>query len=165
MQGLSSPFVIHALEEVITGGAGNSNEPPIGIYRSGTAIKKFFMGCGVEMSIGSMQSRLSATQETLHDLMHRENGVAAIERIITTVADPRYYETDPSKGVAVIEHLNRVLEVEGFVLSIVNGKAALLTKQGGSVTVSAIATKTALLDFDTVQRDIERSLQSVDDAS
>jgi hypothetical protein len=42
----------------------------------------------------------------------------------------------------------------------VNGKAALLQREGGSVTVAAIIAKTALLDFDTVQRDIERAMQS-----
>ncbi len=163
MQGRFSPFVIHALVEVITGGAVNDSTPPIGLYRSGTNIQRFFMSCGVDMRIGSMKSRTDATTDALREVMDREDGAVVMARIITTVADPRLYVSEPAKGEAVIEHLNRMLEADGMAVSIVNGKAALLAREGGSVTVSAIIAKTALLDFDTVQRDVERALQSVKD--
>ena len=163
MQGRFSIFVINALVEVITGGAGNDSTPPIGIYRSGTKIKSFFMGCGIDMQIGSMKSRTDATTDALREAMNREDGDAVIARVITTVADPRQYIAEPEKGEAVIEHLNRALEADGFTVSIANGKAVLLNREAGSVTVSAIIAKTALLDFDTVQRDVERAQQSIKD--
>ena len=163
MQGRFSIFVINALVEVITGGAGNDSTPPIGIYRSGTKIQKFFMGCGVDMSVGPMKSRTDATTDALREAMNREDGDTVIARIITAVADPRQYISEPEKGEAVFEHLNQVLEADGLAVSIVNGKSALLQKEGGSVTVAAIIAKTALLDFDTVQRDVERAMQSTKD--
>lgn len=163
MQGQFSPFVINALVEVITGGAGNDNAPPIGIYRSGTKIKSFFMGCGIDMQIGSMKSRTDATTDALREAMNREDGDAVIARVITTVADPRHYISDPTKGEAVIEHLNQALEADGLRVKIVNGKAVLLSGEGEGAMVSAIIAKTALLDFDTVHRDVERALQSIKD--
>lgn len=163
MQGKFSIFVINALVEVITGGSGNDNRPPIGIYRSGTKIKSFFMGCGIDMQIGPMKSRTDATTDTLREAMNREDGDAVIARIITTVANPREYISEPAKGEAVIEHLNQVLEADGFAVSIANGKAVLLNSAKGSVTVSAIIAKTALLDFDTVQRDVERAQRNIKD--
>ena len=163
MQGRFSIFVINALVEVITGGAGNDSTPPIGIYRSGTKINSFFMGCGIDMQIGSMKSRTDATTDALREAMNREDGDAVIARVITTVADPRQYIAEPEKGEAVIEHLNRALEANGFTVSIANGKAVLLNRAAGSVTVSAIIAKTALLDFDTVQRDVKRAQQSIKD--
>jgi hypothetical protein len=80
-----------------------------------------------------------------------------------TIADSRHYISNPSKGEAVIERLNQALEADGFGVNIVNGKAVLLSREGGSVTVSAIIAKTALLNFDTVQRDVERAQQSIKD--
>ena len=117
MQGRFSIFVINALVEVITGGAGNDSTPPIGIYRSGTKINSFFMGCGIDMQIGSMKSRTDATTDALREAMNREDGDAVIARVITTVADPRQYIAEPKKGEAVIEHLNRALEANGFTVS------------------------------------------------
>ena len=95
MQDRFSIFVIDALVDVITGGAGNDNTPPIGIYRTGPTIVKFFMGCGIEMDIG-MKSRVAATTDALRAAADRKDGHVVITRVITTVADPRHYINDPS---------------------------------------------------------------------
>lgn len=55
-----SPFVINALDRHHMGGGGNDRTEPIGIYRSGPKIEKFFLDCGVNMHIGT-GGRLSAT--------------------------------------------------------------------------------------------------------
>ena len=47
--------------------------------------------------------------------------------------------------------------------TIVSGKPQLATRQAGGAIVSAIIEKTALLNFDTVQLDITRALNSVGD--
>jgi hypothetical protein len=154
-----SGFIIGALAEVITGGSGNDLTPPIGIYRSGPKIQQFFLDCGINMGIGT-SSRVPATTEALRSAAHDPR---AIERIILRVADPRDYLNEPEKGQAVLERLNAALEADGFAVTIVGGKPQLVTKQASGAIVAAFAQKTAILDFDTVQRDIGRALASVAD--
>lgn len=69
MSGRFSPFVIKALTDLITGGAGRRPDvtEPIGIYRSGPKIEALFLDCGLDMRIGS-SSRLPATTQFLRDL-------------------------------------------------------------------------------------------------
>lgn len=156
-----SAFIIGALAEVITGGSGMGNDmtEPVGIYRSGTRIQQFFLDCGIDMSIGG-SSRVPATQEALRRAFHDEQ---AIVRIILRVADPRDYLNQPEKGRAVVERLNAALEADGLAVTIVNGRPQLVERQASGVVVSAFAEKTAILDFDTVQRDIARALASAAD--
>lgn len=156
-----SPFIIGALAEVITGGSGMGNDvtEPVGIYRSGTKIQQFFLDCGIDMSIGA-SSRVPATQEALRRAFHDEQ---AIVRVILRVADPRDYLNQPEKGRAVVERLNAALEADGLALAIVGGRPQLVERQASGVVVSAFAEKTAILDFDTVQRDIARALASATD--
>ena len=154
-----SPFIIGALAEVITGGSGNGMETPIGIYRSGPKIQQFFLDCGINMSIGS-SSRVPAATEALRGAFHDDQAIA---RIIQRVADPRDYLGEPEKGQAVVERLNAALEADGMAVTIVSGKAQLVERQSSGAVVSAFAAKTAILDFDTVQRDITRALASAND--
>lgn len=154
-----SPFIIGALAEVITGGSGNGMETPIGIYRSGPKIQQFFLDCGINMSIGTI-SRVPAATEALRGVFHDHQAIA---RIIQRVADPRDYLGEPEKGQAVVERLNAALEADGMAVTIVNGKAQLVERQSSGAVVSAFAAKTAILDFDTVQRDITRALASAAD--
>jgi hypothetical protein len=157
-----SPFVLRALIDVITGGYPNSPTPPVGIYRSGSEIEQFFLDCGLDMRVGSM-SRVPATTDFLRQVWSSSNHGAAIERLILRVADPRDYLSEPEKGQAVIERLNAALEADGYAVMIVAGKPQLVTRQAGGAIVAAVIEKTALLDFDTVQRDITRALNSAAD--
>jgi hypothetical protein len=156
-----SPFIIGALADVITGGSGMGDDltAPVGIYRSGTRIQQFFLDCGIDMSIGG-SSRVPATQEALRRSLHDEQ---AIVRIILRVADPRDYLNQPEKGRAVVERLNAALEADGLAVAIVGGRPQLVERHASGVVVSAFAEKTAILDFDTVQRDIARALASATD--
>ena len=157
-----SPFVLRALVDVITGGSGNDTAPPVGIYRSGPQIEQFFLDCGLDMRIGAA-SRVPATTDCLRRARARPDGDAAFERVILRVADPRDYLERPEKGQAVIERLNAALEADGYAVMIVGGKPQLVTRQAGGAIVAAVVEKTALLNFDTVQRDITRALNSAAD--
>jgi hypothetical protein len=152
-----SPFVIKALVDTITGGGGNDPTPPIGIYRSGPKIEQFFLDCGIDMRIGQ-GSRLPATTEALRSAARQHNGDELLIRALIRVADPRDYLADESKGHAVVDHLNRVLEADGFAIAIVNGKAHLVPRDAASAAVTAFTTKVRILDFDTVELDIARAL-------
>ena len=157
-----SPFVLRALVDVITGGSANDPTPPVGIYRSGPALEQFFLDCGLDMRVGSA-SRVPATTDCLRQAMAKPEGDAALERVILRVADPRDYSNVPEKGQAVIERLNTALEADGYAVMIVGGKPQLVTRQAGGAIVSAVIQKTAILNFDTVQRDITRALNSAAD--
>ncbi|MGH6841741.1 MAG: hypothetical protein ACREDV_06550, partial [Methylocella sp.] len=154
-----SPFVIKALVDVITGGAHNDPMPPVGIYRSGPKIEQFFLDCGFDMQIGAA-SRVPATTDFLRQVARREDGDAALTRILVRVADPRDYMAEPEKARAVAAHLNEALETDGFAITIVDAKPRLITKQQHGAVTTAFVQKTALLDFDTVQLDIKRALDS-----
>jgi len=157
-----SPFVIKALVDAITGGAGNDQLPPIGIYRSGRKIEQFFLDCGLDMRIGA-SSRVPATTDFLRNTARQWDGDQALERIIARVTDPRDYLAQPEKGQAVLESLNAALQPDGLAVVSVGGKSQLVEKGAAGVSLRAFAEKVALLDFDTVQRDIERALGSVKD--
>ena len=72
MSGEFSPFVIKALVDTITGGAGNDSSPAIGIYGSGPKIEQFFLDCGLDMRIGA-SSRVPATTDFLIEHLWKES--------------------------------------------------------------------------------------------
>lgn len=157
-----SSYVIKALADIITGGGGNDSTPPIGIYRSGPKIERFFLDCGLDMRIGS-SSRVPATADFLRQLANQGNGDEAIKRVILQVSDPREYVSEPDKASVVREHLNRALEPDGLALVVVSGKAHLVEKQATGVIVEPFISKVATLDFDTVQIEIARALPNLKD--
>ena len=162
MTGRFSPFVIKALVDAITGGAGNDTAPPVGIYRSGPKIEEFFLDCGFDMHIGAV-SRTPATLAALRQMAARPEGDELIKRVILKVCDPREYLSDPEKSAAVREHINRALEADGLAVTVVGGKAHLTDRQGGGVIVEPFISKVAVLDFDTVQVEVARAIQNATD--
>jgi hypothetical protein len=114
------------------------------------------------MRVGA-SSRVPATTDFLRNTARQWDGNQALERIIVRVADPRDYLAQPEKGRAVLESLNAALQPDGLAVIMVGGKPQLVEKGAAGVNLKAFAEKVALLDFDTVQRDIERALGSVKD--
>jgi hypothetical protein len=155
-----SPFVIEALVQVISGGAGlNNPEPPIGVYRSGPEIDGFLMGCGIQpVSAGS---RLPSLRASLRAALQHPDADNLIRRAVENVADPRHHTRDPDATQRVLDHLNANLEADGFEVAILNGRA-ILRRRGGSVLIDAFAEKSASLDFDTVSREIDRALRNAE---
>ncbi|MCW8059136.1 abortive infection family protein [Agrobacterium tumefaciens] len=157
-----SPFVIKALTDLITGGAGQGPDvtEPIGIYRSGPKIEALFLDCGLDMRIGS-SSRLPATTQFLRDLAVQWDGDEHMKRVILRVCDPREYLSAPEKAVAVRQHLNAALETDGLAVTIVSGKAHLVERTAAGLIVEPFISKVTKLDFDTVQIEIARALPSL----
>jgi hypothetical protein len=152
-----SPFVIKALVDTITGGGGNDNSTPIGIYRSGPKIEQFFLDCGIDMRIGQ-GGRIGATTDALRLAARQHNGDELLTRALERVADPRDYLADETKGHAVVDHLNRVLDADGHAVVIVNGKAHVVPRGSAGIAVTTFTAKVRVLDFDTVELDIARAL-------
>src|SRR5436305_684629 len=164
MSGKFSTFVIKALVDTITGGAGNDNSPAIGIYRSGPKIEQFFLDCGLDMRIGA-SSRVPATTDFLRQAANHYDGQGDvyITRIIEKVCDPREYLTEPDKATAVREHLNKALAADELAVVIVGGKAVLTRRQSSGTIVEPFIQKVETLDFDTVQMEIARALPNLQD--
>jgi hypothetical protein len=158
----SSSYLIGALVDAITGGAGNDTTPPIGVYRSGTKIERFFLDCGLDMGIGS-SSRVPATTEFLRNVARRPDGDEILKRVLLKLCDPREYISEPEKAAAVREHLNRILEPDGLAVTVVGGKAHLIERIASGVIVEPFISKVATLDFDTVQIEIARALTNLKD--
>lgn len=59
---------IHALAEAVTGGSASDNSNPIGLYRSGPKLERFFGALNIELRIGN-GSRVPA----VIDALTREN--------------------------------------------------------------------------------------------
>lgn len=164
MSGKFSAFVIKALVDTITGGAGNDNSPAIGIYRSGPKIEQFFLDCGLDMRIGA-SSRVPATTDFLRQTANHYDGQGDvyITRIIEKVCDPREYLTEPDKATAVREHLDKALAADQLAVVIVGGKAVLTRRQSSGTIVEPFIQKVETLDFDTVQMEIARALPNLQD--
>ena len=159
MNGRFSPYIIKALVDTISGGAGNDMTPPIGVYRSGPKIEQFFLDCGFDMHIGS-QSRIPATTDALRQIAAGPNGDELIKRAILKVCDPREYLSEPDKAAAVRQHLNGALEADGHAVAVVGGKAHLTDRQGSGIIVEPFISKVAVLDFDTVQVEVARAIDN-----
>lgn len=155
-----SPQTVEALVQVISGGPGNSLEPPIGIYRGGPKLESFMRACGVRMSVGSL-SRLPALTAAIEGVI--EAGDAQILKcVIEAAANPADFISDPEKAGAVLEHLNARLAFDGLALRQRGTKVELVDAQSNAPVVTALTAALAPIDFDTVTRDLERALENAD---
>lgn len=155
-----APQSIEALAMVISGGGGNDTSPPIGIYRSASKLESFVRGCNVAISVGN-GSRLPALIEAL-ERANRGADQKILRNIIERAADPRDFLPDPDKLQAVIEYLNARLAYDGLELQRVGQQVRLGTAGRSSSVVDALVNAAAVIDFDTVNRDIERALASAE---
>lgn len=155
-----APQTIDALAQVISGGGGNDTTPSTGIYRSGPKIESFMRGCNVSMSIGS-GSRLPTLVEAL-ERANRKGDETILRTIAERAADPRDFLDEPAKHRAVIEHLNARLRYDRLELQHIGHRVRLRQAGQSSAVLDALAGTVQVIDFDTVQHDLDRALQNVD---
>jgi Abortive infection C-terminus len=161
-----SPASIQAVSEVISGGSGYSQSPPIGIYRSGPEIERFIRACNVDFKVSG--SRCPSLEECLINLnrgVNNDNFVDAdslLAKIIEAAADPRDFIADPVKGEAVIQYLNKYLAYDGLELAQIGINFKLQNIGRNSAVVNELSKQAAIINFDTVQHDIERALKSAE---
>lgn len=155
-----SPQTIEALAQVISGGSGDSPEPPIGIYRSGPKLESFMRGCGIGMHIGS-GSRLPTLSSALEQA-NREGDPAKLRTIIERSADPRDFADQPAKLQNVLTYLNARLRYDDLELQL-HGRQLRLMKAGtGSAVIEMLSSTVTAIDFDTVQRDLDRAISNAE---
>lgn len=160
MRPLFSSYVVAALTEVITGGSGRGFGPTIGLYRTAYELQEFMRDCGVSFRVES--SRVPSVRDKLNELLFIDPTGKDIARMIEHVADPRAYISEPEKGEAVIDYLNKALDADGFRVSVVRVKACLQKIAGDSAVIDAFGSKAKALDFDTVTREIDRALSNAE---
>ncbi|MGE0565869.1 MAG: abortive infection family protein [Pseudolabrys sp.] len=155
-----SPQTIDALALVISGGGGNDATPPIGLYRSGPKLESFMRSCGVMMSVGA-GSRVPTLVSAIIRAVNEGND-EALTTIIERAADPRDFVQEPEKLEKVLRHLNSYLQHDGYELQN-HGSNSRLIKRGTSASaITSLAATVATIDFDTVQRDLDRALASAE---
>lgn len=158
-----SPATMKALVDVVTGGPGmGSTTPPIGIYRKASEIEGLMMESNLNFQV--VGSRVPALTDYLRQLLDTDpQGGAKLARVIVRAAEPDDYVNHPGSQQAVISHLNRFLARDGLEIVLRNDQPQLVQLGRSGVVVGAISAKAATIDFDTVQRDIKRALDSARD--
>jgi Abortive infection C-terminus len=158
-----SSLVIKALADVVTGGSFTDGGQPIGVYRSGSKIEQLMMDCNLNFRVGS-GSRYPTLLDFLRRTANEQNGAGQIVKVIERVCDPRDYIREPAeKQQATIKHMNLALGPDGYEVVIQSGKAKLRQRNTGALVVDEITAKAAVLDFDTVSREIDRAMKSAMD--
>ena len=155
-----APQTVEALVQVISGGSGNSTEPPIGIYRSAPRLEGFMRAAGARMMVGG-GSRVPTLAAAIEDVMIRGD-VDTLRRIIEAAASPADFIGDPDRLAFVLEHLNARLAFDGLALRRRGTKVELVDAQSNAPVISALASALLPIDFDTVTRDLERALTNAD---
>lgn len=156
-----SPQAIDALADIITGGPGlGGGPPPIGLYRSGPQIEKFMRACNVAFSVSG--SRVPSLVSCLIEINNGYEPDKVLPRIIEAAADPRDFTSDPPRHAAVLDHLNRVLRYDGFELQQQGLKVRLVVAGHVTPVVEQLSGMVETISFDTVQRDLDRALASIE---
>lgn len=156
-----SPQAIDALADIITGGPGlGGGPPPIGLYRSGPQIEKFMRACNVAFSVSG--SRVPSLVSCLIEINNGYEPEKVLPRIIEAAADPRDFTSDPPRHAAVLDHLNLVLRYDGFELQQQGLKVRLVVAGHATPVVEQLSGMVETISFDTVQRDLDRALASIE---
>jgi hypothetical protein len=110
---------LEVLAETVCGGGGGSGAAEYsapGIYRSKSEILSFFARTNVAAK-GQSSTRKWFVLESLQGLNQEPDGdivSAGIERVIARLANPQEYRGDVEILQAVMDHLNKVLRLEGI---------------------------------------------------
>lgn len=156
-----SPQAIDALAEIISGGGAYDGSKPIGLYRSGPQLEKFMRSCNVDFRING--SRVPSLVSCLIDINNGPEPEKALPRIIEAAVDPRDFLKEPERHIAVLDHLNRVLRYDGFELQQQGHSIRLVVAGHATPVIEQLSGIAETISFDTVRRDLDRALASIED--
>ncbi len=150
---------ITALTDVVTGGPGGGPRSPIGLYRSGPELVRFFGSLGLEIHI---DSRMPSVRDLLVEVNKQPLGHEQIINVIEAVADPRDFLDKPETLGGVINHLNQRLQLDNCQLQEIGGRYKVVAV--GTNVVAAVALKKAAekLDLESVQHDFEQAMKQAE---
>lgn len=110
---------LEVIAETICGGGGGSGAAEYsapGVYRSKSEILAFFARANAPAR-GQSSTRKWFVLESLQDLNQESSGdllPAALEKVILRLANPQEYRGDMQITQTVMDHLNRVLSLDGL---------------------------------------------------
>lgn len=158
-----SEQTIDALAEIISGGAANDFEQPVGLYRQGWRIEAWFKGFGVPFD-ATIESRLPATKTAIHCAIFFDSGDGELlRRIIESAADPRDFIKEPERHTAVVDYLNKHLFYDGLKLEPAGRTMRLVEIVAMAAVTGELSAMAAGIDFDTASRDLDRALRAASD--
>jgi len=152
---------VDALAMIISGGSQNDPAPSIGLYRSGWQLTEFFRPFKVEVDL-STHSRLPATKSSIQYMVFLDDQ-GHLKRMIERAADPRDFINDEDRHAKVIDYLNRFLAYDNLKLEMVGHVIKLFEITPTAGVVTAFGAAAEALDFDTVNRDLERAMRSAEE--
>ena len=155
---LIAPQIIVALLDVVTGGPAGGT--PVGIYRSGPLIVRFFRRNGYEDSYGSW-SRVSHTEEKLDEIHRMENGRERILRLVEDAVNPADYVGWEDRLEAAVEYLNRYLRLDGLELRWDGRRHRLYEIAGTTAAVAEAQRAVDALDFEACKLEFERAVANL----
>lgn len=161
-----SPQYIDALTECISGGSAFRNEPPIGIYRSGSELAEFIQSLGYNITHGAVThgfySRVSFLKSFLTNINSKKDGFRQIVNITIRCLDPRDYPNHEDKLEDVLEYLNKYLKYDGLEITRKGTKYSVV-KLGGVTSITEVFEKKArYLSMPSVSADFERAISCID---
>jgi hypothetical protein len=102
---------LEAIAEAICGsgtGAGGGYDSPAP-YRTGSQVRDFFRKAGIEPQ-GISSTRKWFVLESLQII----NGTDSLEKVLLRLSSPKEYRGDSEITQKMIDHLNQILQIEGF---------------------------------------------------
>ncbi len=150
------PRLLQALQEVITGAQGLSDQKSVGIYRSGPDLAAFFRRLNLDFRLGAKQSRCPTAYQFLASL----NGAPQqlLVSVLEAAACPDDYE-DPEMLGRVVEHLREPLAGEGLALRLVGTAYKLQPLAGNVPATTQLVAAAARHSLGSVEADFDRATQ------
>lgn len=151
-----SDKTLDALAQVISGGAAGAIQT-VGLYKRGWELKAWFKRFGVDYEEGS---RVASTREAL-SLAHFIDG-ELMTRVLEAAIDPRDYVGHEAAYDEALEYVNKHLYFDGYRLERAGRSTRLLELVETAKVTSELSAMAEGINFDTVNRDLDRALRSVD---
>ncbi|MFY9343122.1 MAG: abortive infection family protein [Planctomycetota bacterium] len=155
-----SPRLLQALEDVITGGPGGSDEPSVGHYRSAGKLHRFFRSLDIDFQVGG-QSRCAAVFDLLRGLNSNPKEHKRLVAVLEAAVLPADY-ADPAMLERVLKHLESALAAEGFALRRIGPDYRLQPRAGSVAAANELAVVAARLSLASVEADFARATQRAD---
>lgn len=155
-----SPHAIDALADIITGGPGLGGGPPPNRPLSQPAADRE-VHAGLQRCVRRQRfarAFIGVLPDRDQQWLRAGEGAAPDHR----GGRPRDFTSDPPRHVAVLDHLNRVLRYDGFELQQQGLKVRLVAAGHATPVVEQLSGMVETISFDTVQRDLDRALASIE---
>lgn len=157
-----APQILVALVDVITGGSASSSAQPVGIYRSGPEIVRYFMRNGYDDSYGAW-SRVAHTEEKLREILSMDRGPERILALVENVVTPVDYVGREDRLQSGVDYLNQYLSFEGLELRWDGRRHRIFDVSRTTPAVAEAQRVVDELDFEACRLEFERAVSNLQD--